>query len=151
VSTIETQIPCGWIGFFPWSRFHWLVILSLGITWILDGLEVTLVGAISGILGAPERLALHPPRSACSLRGTSLAAVPGALVFGWATDRFGRRKLFFITLIIYLSGVMLTATAWNLWSFCLFRFLTGAASAANTRPINSAIDELSCAPARPVT
>jgi len=91
---------------------------------------------------APERLALHPPRSALLASWYIVGAVLGSLVFGWATDRFGRRKLFFITLIIYLSGVMLTATAWNLWSFCLFRFLTGAGIGGEYSAINSAIDEL---------
>ncbi|MDB6017011.1 MAG: transporter, partial [Pedosphaera sp.] len=78
----------------PWSRFHWLVILSLGITWILDGLEVTLVGAISGILGSPRTLGFTPAQIGLLASWYLVGAVLGALVFGWATDRFGRRKLF---------------------------------------------------------
>ncbi len=126
----------------PWSRFHVLVVLSLGITWILDGLEVTLVGAISGILGDPRTLGFTPAEIGLVASWYIAGAVLGALVFGWATDRFGRRKLFFVTLIVYLSGVLLTAFAWNLWSFCLFRFLTGAGIGGEYSAVNSAIDEL---------
>ncbi len=126
----------------PWSRFHVLVVLSLGITWILDGLEVTLVGAISGILGDPRTLGFTPAEVGLVASWYIAGAVLGALVFGWATDRFGRRKLFFVTLIVYLSGVLLTAFAWNLWSFCLFRFLTGAGIGGEYSAVNSAIDEL---------
>jgi MFS family permease len=125
-----------------WSRFHWLVVLSLGITWILDGLEVTLVGAISGILGSPRTLALTPAQIGLLASWYIFGAVLGALVFGWATDRFGRRKLFFVTLIIYVCGVVLSAVSWNLWSFCCFRFLTGAGIGGEYSAINSAIDEL---------
>ncbi len=126
----------------PWSQFHWLVVLSLGITWILDGLEVTLVGAISGVLGNPRTLGFTPGQIGLIASWYIAGAVLGALVFGWATDRYGRRKLFFVTLAIYLCGVGLTAAAWNLWSFCLFRFLTGAGIGGEYSAINSAIDEL---------
>lgn len=139
--TIETLIPLR-LDRLPWSRFHWLVVLSLGITWILDGLEVTLVGAISGILGSPLTLGFTPAEIGLLASWYIAGAVLGALVFGWATDRFGRRKLFFVTLVIYLAGVILTATAWNFWSFCLFRFLTGAGIGGEYSAINSAIDEL---------
>jgi MFS family permease len=126
----------------PRSRFHRLVILSLGITWILDGLEVTLVGAVSGILGSPRTLALTPAEIGLLASWYILGAILGALIFGWATDRFGRRKLFFVTLTIYLCGVMLSAVSWNFWSFCCFRFLTGAGIGGEYSAINSAIDEL---------
>lgn len=126
----------------PWSRFHWLVVFSLGITWILDGLEVTLVGAISGVLGNPRTLGFSPAQIGLIASWYIIGAVLGSLVFGWATDRFGRRRLFFVTLVVYLVGVVLTATAWNLWSFCLFRFLTGAGIGGEYSAINSAIDEL---------
>ena len=141
MDTIETQIPAR-LDRLPWSRFHSLVILSLGITWILDGLEVTLVGAISGILSSPRTLGFTPAEIGLLASWYIAGAVLGALIFGWATDRFGRRKLFFVTLIIYLTGVVLTAVAWNLWSFCLFRFLTGAGIGGEYSAINSAIDEL---------
>ncbi len=139
--TIETHIPQR-IDRLPWSRFHWLVIMSLGVTWILDGLEVTLVGAISGVLGNPHTLALKPAQIGVLASWYLVGAVLGSLVFGWATDRYGRRKLFFVTLIIYLCGVILSAISWNLWSFCLFRFLTGAGIGGEYSAINSAIDEL---------
>jgi MFS family permease len=139
--SIESRIPLR-LDRLPWSRFHWLVIISLGITWILDGLEVTLVGAISGILGNRQTLGFTPAEIGLLASWYIVGAVLGALIFGWATDRFGRRKLFFVTLIIYLAGVVLTATAWNLWSFCLFRFLTGAGIGGEYSAINSAIDEL---------
>lgn len=126
----------------PWCRFHWLVIVSLGITWILDGLEVTLVGAISGVLGNPRTLDFTPVQIGLLASWYIAGAVLGSLVFGWATDRFGRRKLFFVTLLVYICGVILTAFAWNLWSFCLFRFLTGAGIGGEYSAINSAIDEL---------
>jgi|ERR1700722_1721726 len=126
----------------PWSRFHQLVILSLGITWILDGLEVTLVGAISGILGSPRTLAFTPAQIGLLASWYILGAVMGSIIFGWATDRFGRRKLFFVTLTIYLCGVILSAVSWNFWSFCCFRFLTGAGIGGEYSAINSAIDEL---------
>jgi len=137
----ETLIPLR-LDRLPWSRFHWLVILSLGITWILDGLEVTLVGAVSGILGNRQTLGFTPAEIGLLASWYILGAVLGALVFGWATDRFGRRKLFFVTLTVYLAGVVLTATAWDLWSFCIFRFLTGAGIGGEYSAINSAIDEL---------
>jgi MFS family permease len=126
----------------PWSRFHWLVILSLGTSWVLDGLEVTLVGAISGILGSPRTLAFTPANIGLLASCYILGAVLGALIFGWATDRYGRRKLFFVTLAIYLCGVMFSAVSWNLWSFCCFRFMTGAGIGGEYSAINSAIDEL---------
>ncbi|HEX3717611.1 MAG TPA: MFS transporter [Verrucomicrobiae bacterium] len=138
---IETLIPKR-LDRLPWSRFHWLVILSLGITWVLDGLEVTLVGAVSGILGSPHTLDLTPAEIGLLASWYIVGAVLGALVFGWATDRFGRRKLFSVTLIIYLCGVILSALSWNFWSFCCFRFITGAGIGGEYSAINSAIDEL---------
>jgi len=140
LETIETRIPSR-LDRLPWSGFR-LVILALGITWILDGLEVTLVGAISGVLGSPLTLGFSPSQIGLLASFYLLGAVLGSLVFGWATDRFGRSRLFFVTLLTYLSGVTLTAAAWNLWSFCFFRFLTGAGIGGEYSAINSAIDEL---------
>ena len=116
VETIETRIPSR-MDRLPWSGFHRLVILALGITWILDGLEVTLVGAVSGILGSPRTLGLSPSQIGLLASFYLLGAVLGSLVFGWATDRFGRSRLFFVTLLTYLAGVTLTAVAWNLLEF----------------------------------
>ncbi|HEY2525006.1 MAG TPA: MFS transporter [Candidatus Binataceae bacterium] len=117
-------------------------MVGLGITWVLDGLEVTLMGAISAVLQSPTVLHF----SAAQIGGISSAylagAVLGSLVFGHLTDRHGRRQFFFISLAIYLVGVGLTAFSWNLWSFALFRFLTGAGIGGEYSAVNSAIDEL---------
>ncbi|HYK64101.1 MAG TPA: MFS transporter, partial [Patescibacteria group bacterium] len=138
---IETLIPAR-LDRVPWSRFHWLLVVALGITWILDGLEVTLMGAVAAILQHPQTLNFTAAQigfvSSCYLTG----AVLGALVFGHLTDNFGRRTFFFITLALYLAGVGLTACAWNLWSFALFRFITGAGIGGEYSAVNSAIDEL---------
>jgi MFS family permease len=138
---IETLIPAR-LDRVPWSRFHWLLVVALGITWILDGLEVTLMGAVAAVLQHPQTLNFSAAQigfvSSCYLTG----AVIGALVFGHLTDNFGRRTFFFITLALYLTGVGLTACAWNLWSFALFRFITGAGIGGEYSAVNSAIDEL---------
>lgn len=139
--SITTDIPAR-LDRLPWSRFHVLVITALGITWILDGLEVTVVGAIGPVLQSQETLGL----TAAAIGGAGSAyvagAVTGALVFGWLTDRFGRRLVFYLTLVVYLSGVMLTATSWNFVSFALFRAATGIGIGGEYAAINSAIDEL---------
>jgi MFS family permease len=138
---IQTDIPAR-LDRLPWSRFHWLIVFALGITWILDGLEVTLMGAISGILKHPDTLAFTDGE--IGLIGSFYVAgmVGGSLVFGYLTDLWGRRLLFFLTLAIYLGGTLLSAFAWNVWSFALFRFLTGAGIGGEYSAINSAIDEL---------
>ncbi len=126
----------------PWSRFHLLVVVALGITWVLDGLEVTIVGSIGPILKSPHTLGLSDADigtvAACYVAG----AVVGALLFGWLTDRFGRRVIFNVTLGIYLAGVLSSAFSWNLWSFAAFRCLTGLGIGGEYAAINSAIDEL---------
>ncbi len=126
----------------PWGRFHTLVVIALGITWILDGLEVTLAGAVAGAL--KESPVLHFRESQIGLAGTSYltGAVLGAVFFGWLTDRLGRKKLFFITLALYLTATAATAFSWNAWSFFLFRFLTGAGIGGEYTAINSTIQEL---------
>ncbi|HEV2169788.1 MAG TPA: MFS transporter [Candidatus Binatus sp.] len=138
---IETLIPAR-LDRVPWSKFHWLLVVALGITWILDGLEVTLMGAVAAVLQHPQTLNFSAAQigflSSCYLTG----AVIGALVFGHLTDNFGRRTFFFVTLALYLAGVGLTACAWNLWSFALFRFITGAGIGGEYSAVNSAIDEL---------
>jgi len=126
----------------PWSRWHWLVITALGVTWIIDGLEVTLVGTVGAVLQDPGTL--HFSGSQIGLLGSAYlaGAVCGALVFGYLTDRLGRKKLFTVTLGLYLIAAFATAFAWDFWSFALFRFLTGAAIGGEYSAINSAIDEL---------
>jgi MFS family permease len=139
--TFETLIPAR-LDRLPWSRFHTLLVLALGITWILDGLEVTLMGAIGAVLTRPDVMHFSAAQigfiSSCYLAG----AVIGSIVFGHLTDRFGRRKFFFLSLSIYLAGVGFTAFSWNLASFAIFRFITGAGIGGEYSAVNSAIDEL---------
>jgi MFS family permease len=140
VAIIETDIPAR-LDRLPWTRFHTLVVVALGITWILDGLEVTLAGSIAGAL--QESPVLKFDATQVGLVGTAYltGAVIGAVLFGYLTDRFGRRKLFFVTLGLYLTATAATALSWNFWSFALFRALTGAGIGGEYTAINSAIQE----------
>jgi MFS family permease len=140
-NVVETDIPAR-LDRLPWSRFHTLVIAALGITWILDGLEVTLAGALSGAL--KESPVLQFSNTDIGIVGSAYlaGAVIGALFFGWLTDRLGRKKLFFITLSVYLVATGLTALTWNLWTFVLCRFVTGAGIGGEYAAINSTIQEL---------
>jgi len=139
--TIESYVPAR-LDRLPWSSWHWLIVVSLGATWILDGLEVTLAGALGGILTLPQTLGLTPARVGASATCYLAGAVLGALLFGYGTDRFGRKKLFFITVAVYLIGTALSAFSWNFWSYAFFRALTGAGIGGEYAAINSAIDEL---------
>ena len=132
----------------PWSRWHWLVIISLGITWILDGLEVTIIGSIAGVLKEPQTV--HFTDVQISGAGTFylLGAVLGALFFGRLTDRLGRKMLFMITLGVYLIATVATAFSFSFIWFAACRFLTGAGIGGEYAAINSAIDELIPARAR---
>jgi MFS family permease len=138
---VETDIPAR-LDRLPWSRFHALVLLALGITWLLDGLEVTLVGAMGGVLQDPRTLGLSAPQIGAVAASYIVGAVAGALVFGWLADRFGRRRIFYATLALYILGAGLTALSWSFLSFALFRMLTGAGIGGEYAAINSAIDEL---------
>jgi MFS family permease len=126
----------------PWSRWHWLIVVSLGATWILDGLEVTLAGSLGGILTRRETLGLTDTQVGASATFYLAGAVLGALLFGYGTDRLGRKKLFFITVAVYLIATGLTAFSWNFASYAFFRALTGAGIGGEYAAINSAIDEL---------
>src|SRR4051812_22031420 len=139
--TITTDIPSR-LDRLPWSRWHWVVIIALGITWILDGLEVTLVGSISGVLTDKGTLALSTAQATAAGSFYLAGAVAGALLFGYLTDRYGRKKLFMITLGVYLVFTVATALAWGFWSFMIFRVLAGAGIGGEYSAINSAIDEL---------
>ena len=139
--TIESFVPAR-LDALPWSRWHWLIVLSLGATWILDGLEVTLAGSLGAILTRPETLGLTPTEVGGSATCYLTGAVIGALLFGYGTDRFGRKKLFFITVAVYLMGTALSAFSWNFVSYAIFRALTGAGIGGEYAAINSAIDEL---------
>ncbi|MGE3968279.1 MAG: MFS transporter [Dongiaceae bacterium] len=138
---VETDTPAR-LDRLPWGRFHSLVVIALGITWILDGLEVTLAGSVAGALR--ESPTLHFDSADIGFIGSAYlaGAVLGALFFGWLTDRLGRRTLFFVTLLLYMSATTATAFADSLWSFALFRFLTGAGIGGEYSAINSTIQEL---------
>ena len=138
---IETDIPAR-LDRLPWTRFHSLVVAALGITWILDGLEVTLAGSIAGALQESPVLRFSAAEVGAVGSAYLAGAVGGALLFGWLTDRFGRRKLFFVTLGVYLAGTAATAFSWNFASFALFRVATGAGIGGEYAAINSAIQEL---------
>ena len=117
-------------------------MIALGITWILDGLEVTLAGALGGVLRRPDALGLTAAQVGASATCYLVGAVAGALVFGYLTDRLGRKRLFTVTLLLYLTATALTACSWNFASYALFRALTGAGIGGEYSAINSAIDEL---------
>jgi MFS family permease len=139
--SITTDIPAR-LDRLPWSRFHFLVLVALGITWILDGIEVTIVGTIGPVLREQGTLGLSASQVGNAASAYIIGAVLGALAFGWLTDRFGRRMVFYLTLMVYLAGVLLTATSWNFLSFALFRAITGLGIGGEYAAINSAIDEL---------
>ena len=130
----------------PWSRFHTRVVVALGITWLLDGLEVTLAGAVAGALKQSPVLELTNAQVGMASSAYLVGAVLGALLFGWLTDRLGRRKLFFITLGVYISATAATAFSWSFASLVVFRMLTGAGIGGEYAAINSTIQELT--PAR---
>ena len=126
----------------PWSNWHWLVVSALGVTWLLDGLEVSIVAALGPILTHPGTLSLTESEVGLAASAYLSGSVLGALVFSYLTDRQGRKKWFMITLLLYLAATILTAFAWDLPSLMFFRFLTGAGIGGEYAAINSAIDEL---------
>src|SRR6476469_934129 len=139
---IKTRIPSR-LDRLPWSRFHWTVIIGLGTVWILDGLEVTMVGNVGSRLGEKGAgLHLDPSQlgfaAACYVAG----ACVGALFFGQLTDRFGRKKLFLITLLVYIIATVATAFAMSPLYFFIARFFAGSGIGGEYAAINSAIDEL---------
>ena len=138
---IETDIPAR-LDSLRWSAFHTRVVTALGITWILDGLEVTLAGALSGALKDSPTLRFSNLDIGFASSAYLIGAVLGAVGFGWLTDRIGRKKLFFVTLTLYLLATAATALSWNVGSFALFRFLTGAGIGGEYTAINSTIQEL---------
>src|SRR2546429_1452971 len=141
VKPVRTNIPTR-MDRLPWSRWHWLVVISLGITWILDGLEVTIVGSISAVLKEPQTLHLSDVKFAPSGTAYLLGAALGALFFARLTDMYGRKKLFMITLLVYLVATVATALSLNFIWFAACRFLTGTGIGGEYAAINSAIDEL---------
>jgi MFS family permease len=140
-NTIETDIPAR-LDRLPWSRFHTLVVIALGITWVLDGLEVTLAGSIAGALQQSPVLQFSEVEVGLVNSAYLVGAVTGAFLFGYLTDLAGRKKLFMITLGLYLCATAATALSWDFASFAAFRLLTGAGIGGEYAAINSAIQEL---------
>lgn len=136
----ETNIPAR-LDRLPWTSFHWLVVCALGITWILDGLEVTLVGSLSGAL-KDGTLALSDSQIGYAASCYLIGAVLGALGFGWLTDRIGRKAMFTITVLTYLLATIASGFAWSFWSFALFRAITGAGIGGEYSAVNATIQEL---------
>lgn len=141
MALIETDIPAR-LDRLPWARWHWLVVVALGITWVLDGLEVTIVGALGSVLQERDTLALTARDVGLAATAYIFGAISGALFFGRLTDALGRKKLFLVTLGVYLGATALTATSWSFWSFACFRALTGFGIGGECAAMNSAIDEL---------
>lgn len=142
---IETDLPSR-LDRLGWSRFHSWAMFALGITWVLDGLEVTLAGSLAGALQESPTLRLTESQIGWAASLYLLGAVLGGFGFGWATDRFGRRRLFFVTLWVYIVATASTAFAVDFWTFALCRFLTGAGIGGEYTAINSAVQEFT--PAR---
>jgi MFS family permease len=140
-AAFETDVPAR-LDRLPWSRFHWLVVTALGIAWILDGLEVTIVGSLSGALSASPMLHLSGVQVGMAASAYLIGAVGGALLFGWLTDQLGRKRLFSVTVLIYLLATLACGLSWNFWSFALFRLLTGAGIGGEYAAVNAAIQEL---------
>ncbi len=138
---VESNIPAR-LDRLPWCRWHWLVVTALGITWVLDGLEVTLAGALGAVLRRSDTLGLSDAQVGASATCYLAGAVIGAVVFGYATDRLGRKRLFMFTLLLYLCATAMTALSWSFISYAVFRALTGAGIGGEYSAINSAIDEL---------
>jgi MFS family permease len=140
--TVETSIPAR-MDRLPWSRWHWLVVVGLGTVWILDGLQVTIVGSIAGRL-TEHGSGIKLTAAEIGLAGSMyiVGACLGALYFGWLADRIGRKKLFMITLVVFLAGSVATAFSFSVWWFILCRAVTGAGIGGEYSAINSAVDEL---------
>ena len=146
---VETDVPAR-LDRLPWSRWHWRIIIGLGTVWILDGLEVTIVGNIAGRLSEKgSGLSITTGQVTTLAAALYVAgACVGALFFGRLADKYGRKKLFMITLAVYLVATAVSGLAWTAWFFFLCRFFTGFGIGGEYAAINSAIDELIPARAR---
>jgi len=141
MTAIRTDIPAR-LDRLPWSAWHWKVVIALGVSWLLDGLEVTVVGALGPTLGRDDTLGLSATHIGWAATAYIAGAVLGALVFGRLADHLGRKKMFLVTLAVYLFATVLTAFSFNFASFAFCRFLTGFGIGGEYAAINSAIDEL---------
>jgi MFS family permease len=140
-SEVQSDIPAR-LDRLPWSAWHWRVVIALGIAWVLDGLEVTLVGSLAGMLERPDTLALSATQIGWAGSAYVGGAVAGALAFGRLADRLGRKRLFLATLCVYLLATLATAASFNFATFAVCRLLTGVGIGGEYAAINSAIDEL---------
>jgi len=140
-SVYRTNVP-NRLDRLPWSGFHWLVIIALGIAWVLDGLEVTIVGSLSGALSESPTLHLTGAEVGAAASAYLIGAVGGALFFGWLTDRLGRKKLFTVTVLVYLVATIACGLSWDFWSFAFFRMVTGAGIGGEYAAVNATIQEL---------
>ena len=138
---IETDIPER-MDRLPWSGWHTRIIVALGTSWLLDGLQVTLAGSLAGILEDKAGLALTDPQVTAGATFYLIGAVLGAVLFGYLTDRLGRKRLFLVTLATYSAATLASALSWNFHSFAFFRLLTGLGIGGEYAAINSAVDEL---------
>src|SRR6201986_1053012 len=138
---VETDIPAR-LDRLPWSRWHTRIITALGTSWLLDGFEVALVGSLSGVLESKDGLSLTDPQVTSAATFYLAGAVTGAILFGYLTDRLGRKKLFLVALATYSLATIASAFSWNFLSFALFRFCTGCGIGGEYSAINSAVDEL---------
>ncbi len=141
MAMVETDVPAR-LDRLPWARFHWLVVTGLGIAWVLDGLEVTLVGSLSGAIAQSPVLQMSAADVGASASAYLAGAVVGALGFGWLADRLGRKRLFAVTVLVYLTATLAAGLAWSFTSFALFRALTGAGIGGEYAAVNAAIQEL---------
>ncbi|WP_433256437.1 MFS transporter [Streptosporangium sp. CA-135522] len=139
--TIQTLIPAR-IDRLPWSRFHTRMVVALGVAWVLDGMEITIASAVGDVLRERQTLALTAAEVGLAATVYLLGEVAGALIFGRLSDRFGRRKLFIITLGLYLVANGITAFSFSYWWLLLFRFFAGMGIGGEYAAIHSAIDEL---------
>src|ERR1700683_3764810 len=138
---ISSNIPAR-LDRLPWSAWHWRVVIALGVAWVLDGLEVTLVGSLGAVLERPESLGMSASEVGASGSLYLVGAVLGALFFGRLTDRLGRKKLFLTTLTVYMMATLATAFAPDYLWFAVCRAATGFGIGGEYAAINSAIDEL---------
>ena len=139
--TVESTIPAR-LDRLRWSPWHWRVVLALGVSWLLDGLEVTVVGSLGPALQRDDTLGLSASEIGWAASAYIAGAVLGALFFGRLADHLGRKRMFLVTLVVYLVATVLTGFTWDLWSFAACRFLTGFGIGGEYAAINSAIDEL---------
>jgi MFS family permease len=139
--SVETKIPAR-LDRLPWSRWHVRILTALGTSWLLDGLEVTVVGSLAGILTSPRGLSLTDAQVTAAATTYLAGAVFGALLFGYLTDRLGRKRLFLVTVATYSLATLASAFSWSFLSFAILRSLTGVGIGGEYAAINSAVDEL---------